>query len=445
MAAKPLCFVLMPFGQRTGPGGIVIDFDAVYAQLIKPAILEAGLDPIRAEEERNGGIIHKPMFERLLLCEYAVADLTSANANVFYELGVRHATRQRSTVVIFAEDGGQLPFDVRMLRALPYRLGALGAPADAASDAAKLAARLKGTGQLDTDSPLYQLLQDYPNTAHEKTDVFRQRIEYSVAIKCRLDAARQMKESARAAINAIQEDLEPLQDAEAGALVDVMLSYRAVKAWDDMVRLIERMPEPLRESVLVQEQLGFALNRAKRREEGERVLLDLIARRGGSSETYGILGRVYKDCWEDALQSNNAVLATDLLRKAADAYRRGFESDWRDAYPGINAVTLMELMEPPDPRRLQLTPVVRYAVERKMAAGRADYWDHASLLELAVLSSEEGWATRALSEALASVREKWEPETTARNLRLIKDARALRGSSAQWLQVILQQLDDAAQ
>src|SRR5947208_13155732 len=45
-------------------------------------------------------IIHKPMFERLVLCEYAVADLTTANANVFYELGVRHAIRPRSTVLL---------------------------------------------------------------------------------------------------------------------------------------------------------------------------------------------------------------------------------------------------------------------------------------------------------------------------------------------------------
>ena len=41
----------------------------------------------------------------------------------------------------------------------------------------------------------------------------------------------------------------------------------------------------------VQEQLALALNRTKRGEKAERVLLNLIARRGPSSETYGILGR----------------------------------------------------------------------------------------------------------------------------------------------------------
>jgi len=50
---------------------------------------------IRADEERGGGIIHKPMYERLLLAEIVIADLTFASANVFSELGVRHAARPR--------------------------------------------------------------------------------------------------------------------------------------------------------------------------------------------------------------------------------------------------------------------------------------------------------------------------------------------------------------
>src|SRR5499433_1490885 len=126
---KPLCFVLMPFGSKPDSTRTLIDFDAIYTNLIKPAIEEAGLEPLRADEEMAGGIIHKPMFERLILCEFAVADLTTANANVFYELGLRHAVRPWSTVLIFAE-GGRLPFDVALLRALPYQLTPEGAPKD---------------------------------------------------------------------------------------------------------------------------------------------------------------------------------------------------------------------------------------------------------------------------------------------------------------------------
>ena len=102
----------MPFGRKPAAGGAMVDFDAIYETLIRPAIVDADMEPLRADEEMAGGLIHKPMFERLILCEYAVADLTTANANVFYELGLRHAVRQAATVLVFAENSGQLPFDV---------------------------------------------------------------------------------------------------------------------------------------------------------------------------------------------------------------------------------------------------------------------------------------------------------------------------------------------
>src|SRR5262252_3697404 len=128
----------MPFGRKPDGVGRVIDFDAVYRDLIAPAIASADLEPIRADEEMTGGIIHKPMFERLILCEYAVADLTTANANVFYELGVRHAVKPATTILLFAADGTRLPFDVAPLRSLPYQLGPDGKPSSTTVDRAKL-------------------------------------------------------------------------------------------------------------------------------------------------------------------------------------------------------------------------------------------------------------------------------------------------------------------
>src|ERR671926_1823147 len=151
---RPLCFVLMPFGKKPDAAGSLIDFDAVYSDLIRPAIEAAELEAIRADEEMTGGIIHKPMFERLILCEFAVADLTTANANVFYELGVRHAVRPWSTVLLFAEGGTQLPFDVAPLRAIPYRLGADGRPAEPASAITSITQRLAHARGADTYSPI---------------------------------------------------------------------------------------------------------------------------------------------------------------------------------------------------------------------------------------------------------------------------------------------------
>jgi len=76
--------------------------------------------------------------------------------------------------------------------------------------------------------------------------------------------------------------------------------------------------------------------------------------------------------------------------------------------------------------------VVAYAVERRIERGTPDYWDYATRLELGVLAADEAAAANALADALANVRESWEPETTARNLRLIREAREARGESDDW-------------
>jgi len=434
---RPLCFVLMPFGKKPGAAGAIIDFDAVYRDLIAPAIEEAEMEPLRADEEMTGGIIHKPMFERLILCEYAVADLTTANANVFYELGIRHAVRPWSTVLIF-DEASRLPFDLAPMRAFPYQLTPEGIPKDIANTQAALAERFREARNAATDSPIFQLVEGFPEIDHTKTDVFRERVRYSTEIKARLAQAR---EDGVGAVRALEKELDKIEDLESGVAIDLFLSYRAVKAWQEMIDLVNKISPPLAATVMVQEQLALALNRAGRGEEAEKVLIDLLEKRGPSSETYGILGRVYKDRWEAALKDGEQFLARGLLDKAIEAYLSGFEADWRDAYPGINAVTLMELKEPPDPRREELIPVVAYAVERRIAAGKPDYWDHATRLELAVLAKDEQTAIAALGDALASVREPWEPETTTRNLRLIREARERRGETVPWVMEIEEALE----
>jgi len=427
----------MPFGVKPSGAGGSIDFDAVYKEIIGPAIEMAGLDALRADEEQTGGIIHKPMYERLILCEFAVADLTTANANVFYELGLRHAVRRQSTVMMFAE-GGRLPFDVNGLRALPYKLTPAGTPTAVDEAVSNLAGLLSAAKKhADTDSPLYQLLQDYPDIQRDKTDVFRDRVRYSEGAKKRLATAR------KAGVDAVRKEEQALGDianAESGVVIDLYLSYRAVKGWDDMIALVGRMSRPLAETVMVQEQLGLALNRVGKGDEAEKVLINLIDRRGPSSETYGILGRVYKDRWESAFKAGDTFTADGLLDNAIGAYLQGFEEDWRDAYPGVNAVTLMELKNPPDPRRTELVAVVAYAVRRRIAKGKPDYWDYATLLELAVLGKDEAAARGATGKALAAIRETWEAETTARNLRLIREARTTRGEAYAWAEQIEQAL-----
>lgn len=425
----PLCFVLMPFGKKPDAAGSIIDFDRVYEDLIVPAVRAADLAVIRADEEQGGGIIHKPMFERLILCEFAVADLTTANANVFYELGVRHATRPHTTVLLFA-GGTRLPFDVAPLRAMPYSVGHQGVPVNIDSTRTAVTQRLiQAKEKHDKDSPVYQLVDGFPDIQRLKTDVFRDRVEYAESMKQRLVEARR---SGRDAVHSVEEELGNIADQEAAIVVDLFLSYRAVKAWSDMAALVEKMSQPLAATVLVREQLALSLNRQGRGDWAEKILIDLLRTRGPSSETFGILGRVYKDRWEAVAKSGDNIAASGFLRKAIDTYLKGFETDWRDAYPGVNAVTLMEIQEPPDARRIELLPVVRYAVERRITSGSADYWDFASKLELAVLARDRDRAQESLGDALAAVRESWEVETTLRNVRLIREARQKRGEDIRW-------------
>ncbi|MEA3413723.1 MAG: TRAFs-binding domain-containing protein [Pseudomonadota bacterium] len=429
MPAK-LCFVLMPFGRKPDSGGLMIDFDKVYDRVIKPAIENTGMEPIRADEEQAGGIIHKPMYERLLLCEFAVADLTTANANVYYELGVRHAVRPASTILIFA-DTTRLPFDVAPLRGLPYKLDPTGEPDDVEATIEAISTRLKAAREVQTDSPLFELIDGMrpQQVPHEKTDAFRDQVEYSQSIKSQLRDARRAGVDE---IRKIERQLGELKDTEAGVLIDLMLSYRAKKAWPEMISLVERMPRHLQSTVMVQEQYALALNRDGQGEKAETTLLELIDARGPSSETCGILGRVYKDRWTSALKEGDTYLAGGLLEKAIAAYVAGFETDPRDAYPGVNAVTLMALRDPPDERGSEFMPLVRFAVKRKMALGKPDYWDHATLVELAVLEGDERGAKAALGKALGEMREGWEAETTANNLRLVRECRERRGPVASW-------------
>jgi len=446
---RPLCFVLMPFGVKKDPvTQAEINFDAIYEGAIRPGVEAAGLEPIRADEERTGGIIHKPMFERLLLCDYAVADLTLGNPNVFYELGVRHATRPATTLAIFA-DQQRLPFDLNFLRALPYRLGegSRFGPEEASDLQSKMTRRLANLrndakNAPAVDSPMFQLLVGYraPDVAHLKTDVFRERVQYSVQRKRDLAQARDAGDAG--GVEKIETQLGDLEAVEVGVIVDLYLTWRALSRWDRMIALYDRLPVALKRTIMVREQYAFALNRLGRWAEASRVLEGVIEEQGPSSETLGLLGRVYKDQWMEARKMDQAWKAAGHLDKAIAAYIQGFEADSRDAYPGINAVTLLDIKGDSESvtKEKELLPVVRFAVTQRLRGSKPGYWDCATLLELAVLENREADVFKCLSDALASVRETWEAVTTANNLTLIRDARLARGLDQPWLNEVIAEL-----
>ena len=108
------CFVVMGFGKKTdfqSKPPRTLDLDMSYRHVIKPAIEDAGLKCVRADEIQHSGVIDVPMYEQLLLADVVVADLSTSNPNALYELGVRHGLRPFTTIVI-AQDQLKYPFDV---------------------------------------------------------------------------------------------------------------------------------------------------------------------------------------------------------------------------------------------------------------------------------------------------------------------------------------------
>ena len=115
--------------------------------------------------------------------------------------------------------------------------------------------------------------------------------------------------------------------------------------------------------------------------------------------------------------------------ESIDAYTRGFEADPRDYYPGINAITL--LIDKGTPEAMgqadRLVPLVAYASARRGGATSSDYWDLATVLELACVANDWSAAGRVLPRVIDRAMESFMPKTTADNLVLLKQARQRQG------------------
>ena len=166
------------------------------------------------------------------------------------------------------------------------------------------------------------------------------------------------------------------------------------------------------------------------------MLKALLAETSASSELYSLLGRVYKDRYDAARVAGDALAADAWLQQASETYLKGFELDWRDDYPGVNALSLLAIRDRNDARLEELLPVVRYAALRRVARGVAGYWSYAALVELAVLADDEAEARAAAAGALGEHPKPWMRAATLKNLRLLREA----GIAPAWLNEIEQRL-----
>ena len=452
---RPICFVAMPFGKKAPPGlrGPVVDFDRIFSHIEKSAT-GVGMEVIRADFEPAGGFIHKPMYERLLVAEYVVADLTFANPNVMYEVGVRHGASDRATVLLCAEPFvSGLPFDFRPLRVLPYGLSSAGAIAPSAGKAlAKtLAERLRQAraGNAPVDNPVIQVTGWKPSGAleHSKTDAFLERLQFTGEFGEKIQAALALPQESAAIreLERIEKEVVGLPSDVAevhSALIGVFLGYREKKAYARMEALFRKFPKELQQTPMACEQRALALNRlaeeaAKNNHTDEsdgfrkRALaaLDAIQKTYVTGEAYGIRGRIYKG-WYDAAakgkRQEDKLVAAAMLDQAIATYESGFRADLRDYYPGVNALTLRVVRGKREDFQAvaQLAPVVRFAVDAAPAPKNDTerYWQRATKFEIACTNREWAVAAKDLKELLAIRAENWMRETTAKNLGLLGKA-----------------------
>ena len=355
--AKPLCFVLMPFGKK--PGGRRRDRrlrrglprpDRARGRSGRPGAVARG---------RGAGRRHHPQADVRAADPVRLRGRRSHHRQRQRVLRARRAPRRpavRARCCSSPRAAGCRSTSRRCARC-PTSSAPTASPADVAGDAPALDERLaRGDGGATSTARCSSWSRASPTSSDMKTDVFRERVGYSS--RSRSSSRRARKAQGRRALRSRDRARRsaPLDDAEAGVVVDLFLSYRAVKAWNDMIALVGEDAEPLRPPCWCRSSSPSRSTATGDGEEAERVLLD--ADRAARAEQRDL--RHPRPRLQGPLGSRGEagrnVLARGLLDKAIDAYLRGFEADWRDAYPGINAVTLMELQDPPDPRRADADP-----------------------------------------------------------------------------------------
>jgi tetratricopeptide (TPR) repeat protein len=431
--ARPHAFVVMPFGKKKGGDGSLYDFNAIYQTLIKPALEEAGFEAFRADEETTSGDILTDMFQELLLADLCICDLSIDNANVYYELGIRHAFRKRGVVHIQA-GRAYMPFDIFNVRTLPYHITPEGIPDPAfiKNDIQAIARMTRDTWASDRDaihSPIFNLLTGLKEPERKSlrtplaTGFWREYNEW----KERVTVAQRQKRIGD--ILLLTEEIQnPLIKEEAigeagRALANMGRNELALAQYRKGLEVNSANLTFRREEAL-------HLNRLGRVDEAIVKIESLLNDFPNDSEAIAYLGRIYKEMWADswkkisdkAIRMKSAFDSYHWLIKAADIYMKGFHIDLNNYYPGVNAFTLSTIVvhladkfddkKDPDPditRIRENLPELRgalvFGLEALAEDEKADYWTLISLADLRVLTAENvSSVVRAYRKAITASR-----------------------------------------
>lgn len=309
---KKICFVVMGFGKKTDyESGRTLDLDATYEAIIKPAVEGAGLRCVRADEIMHSGVIDTKMYEMLLKADLVVADISTGNVNAVYELGVRHALRPNSTIIM-KESKGRLYFDLDHVATFKYdHLGEdIGArEAKRAKDALEMLIGAAANSSAP-DSPVYTYL---PNLKMpQMTDA---------EIDAIIDQAESVQEDFS---RHIQDGESALSNSDFSSAIAAFQSAEKIKPQDPFI--LQRL----------------ALSTYKSRSpstidaliRGLMIIEILTPASSNDPETLGIAGAIRKRLWQET-----GDLAQ--LDSAIRFYERGFKVR-QDYYNGENLAVCLD-------------------------------------------------------------------------------------------------------
>ena len=320
------CFVVMGFGKKTdyGEKARTLDLDATYNAIIKPAVEDCGLTCIRADEVMHSGVIDVKMYELLLRADLVIADISTANANALYELGVRHALRPYRTIVM-KEEEGKFHFDLNHIVTLQYRhLGEDIGASEARKKREALSTLIKNVmAKEDTDSPVFTHLAALGLKPMTDTELKRE-----------TKAAESSSETLAAVLDRARAAARNSQHAE------------AAKEFQRAFELQTQAPQPGVASApdpFVIQQLALATYKAGAKGpnavgalETAWTWIDRLSPEDSTDpETLGIAGAIQKRLWQQRGGREHLDMAIAL-------YGRGFELK-RDYYNGENYALCLDL------------------------------------------------------------------------------------------------------
>jgi hypothetical protein len=420
------CFVSIQFGRKALPDGREFDYNSLYFDVIKPALRDVGIDCRRLDEFSAGAIWHKTLISEVIASDLLIADITSGNANVFYELGIRHALRRGRTILISGDD--RSPADISLLPIIFYKPDNNGRLTG--SDADDFRDRLQslvGQSQRTTvnDSPVFdffpELEVDLPTELQRAS---RRRVKTSKSQRGFAQSVVDSPDQARGGLEQSEAEVRSAPEVDPSRYLSVMKGFRDLSDWNRVIALADDAPPELAQSPELRQLLSLALNRRGGPNDQERaisIMEQQIAETGGDSETYGILGRIYKDRYDEAKKRGDETEAAAYLEKAIHEYREGFNKNPRDYYPGINVVNLL-LQRGDDAAReelKELVPRVTDAVQTRLGGDRLDFWDLATDMQLAMVARDWARAEQRARAIITQAPYAWMLETTIRDLQAV--------------------------